>query len=302
MRTSKIHSARRRNIPLILALSWEKALLEYVMRMDQRGYPLPVKFLVSLAHMIKRQRSSAFQILRADDGTRLPSKNWPQGFHRHHPQLEAEKVRPLDWARYDIYDKVVEWFTMTSKELSDPAIVLDNVYNMDDTGVLLSVLGSLKVLVSKQNLRNYRGAGVKRTLVTAIECISTDGRCLAPLIIWPAATHRSTWTTHPTPGWHFACSKNAYTHTAISLYWIKPVFDPQTKARVNHKPRLLISDGFGTHESPEYLKFAFETTSPFFDWRLIPPILHSHATLVVLDLSKRHIVNKLSACSVEVQI
>jgi len=52
------------------------------------------------------------------------------------------------------------------KALDDPAIVPENVYNMDETGVLLSVLSSLKVLVSKQDLRNYRGAGVKRTLVT----------------------------------------------------------------------------------------------------------------------------------------
>ena len=35
-------------------------------------------------------------------------------------------------------------------------------------GVLLSVMSSLKVLVSKQDLRNCRGTGVKRSLVTAI--------------------------------------------------------------------------------------------------------------------------------------
>ena len=107
---------------------------------------------------------------------------------------------------------------MIGKKLSNPIIVPENVYNMDETGVLLSGLGSLKVLVSRQNLRNYRGAGVKRTLVTAIEFISADGRYLTPLIIWPAATHRSTWTTYPTPGWHFACSKTGYTDTEISLY------------------------------------------------------------------------------------
>jgi hypothetical protein len=38
---------------------------------------------------------------------------------------------------------------------------------MDETGVLLSVLNFLKVLVGKSELRNYRGAGVKRALVTA---------------------------------------------------------------------------------------------------------------------------------------
>jgi hypothetical protein len=52
----------------------------------------------------------------------------------------------------------VQWFTVIGKELSDPAFVPENVYNMDETGVLLSALSSLKVLVSKQDLRNYRNA------------------------------------------------------------------------------------------------------------------------------------------------
>jgi hypothetical protein len=63
---------------------------------------------------------------------------------------------------------------------------------------------------------------------------------------------------YPTPGWHFACSKTGYTDTAISLYWIQHVFDPQTRAQANHRPRILISDGFGTHESLEILKFCYE--------------------------------------------
>jgi hypothetical protein len=166
----------------------------------------------------------------------------------------------LDWARHDhnIHDKVLQWFTLIGKELHDPAIVPENVYNMDETGVLLSVLSSLKVLVSKQDLRNCRGAGVKRTLVTAIECISADGRYLNPLIVWPASTHRSAWTIHPTPGWHFACSKTGYTDTEISLSWIQHVFDPLTRQRANHKPRILINDGFGTHESLELMRYCFE--------------------------------------------
>jgi hypothetical protein len=103
-----------------------------------------------------------------DGGVRPPSKNWPQGFYKRHPELKAKRVKALDWARHDhnIHDKVLQWFTPIGKELHDPAIVPGNVYNMDETGVLLSVLSSLKVLVSKQDLRNCRGAGVKRTLVT----------------------------------------------------------------------------------------------------------------------------------------
>jgi DDE superfamily endonuclease len=36
------------------------------------------------------------------------------------------------------------------------------------------------------------------------------------------------------------------------------VFDPQTKDRANQKPRILICDGFGTHESLEIIEYCFE--------------------------------------------
>jgi hypothetical protein len=62
---------------------------------------------------------------------------------------------------------------------------------MDETGVMLYMLGSIKVLVGKDDPRDYRGAGVKRTMVTAVECVSANGRSLLLIIIWSATTHRS---------------------------------------------------------------------------------------------------------------
>jgi hypothetical protein len=118
--------------------------------------------------------------------------------------------------------------------------------------------GSIKVLVSKHDERDYRGARVKRTTVTAIECISGDSRYLNPMIIWPARTHRSNWTTFPTPGWQYACSDSGYTDSKISLEWLKRIFDPETKERANKRRRVLICDGFGTHETLEILEFCFE--------------------------------------------
>lgn len=59
---------------------------------------------------------------------------------------------------------------------------------------MLFMLGSVKVLVSKDDKRKHRGARVKRTTVTAVECISADGRYVNSMIPWPATTHRSNWT------------------------------------------------------------------------------------------------------------
>jgi hypothetical protein len=99
---------------------------------------------------------------------------------------------------------------------------------------------------------------VKRTTVTAVECISGDDWCLNPTMIWPASTHRANWTTYPTPGWHYACFESGYSDSKISLEWLRLVFDPQTKERANKEPWMLIWDGFGTHETLEILECCFE--------------------------------------------
>ena len=67
---------------------------------------------------------------------------------------------------------------MIGKVLEDLDVLRENVYNMDETGVMLCMLDSVKVLAGKDDLRNYRSAGVKRTMITAVECISCDGRYL----------------------------------------------------------------------------------------------------------------------------
>lgn len=236
-----------------LTPSEEKALEKYLKLMADLGNPVRIKYLPALAFSIARQRST-------NKAIKPPGKNWPRGFQRRHPALKSRRVKAMAWERHEnnIYDKIIHWFEVIREVLQDPAILPENVYNMDETGVMLCMLGSIQVLVSKDDPRDYRGAGIKRTMVTAIECISANGRSLLPMIIWPATSHRSNWTTFPTPGWHYACSESGYTDSKISLEWLKRVFDPQTREQANQKPRVLICDGFGTHETLEALEFCFE--------------------------------------------
>jgi hypothetical protein len=112
---------------------------------------------------------------------------------------------------------------------------------------------TVTIVVSKINKRGRRGARIKRINITAIECVSADGRYLNPRIIWPASTHRANWTTHDTPGWYYVLSDKGYTDSYISLQWLKNIFDPETK-----EPRVLIGDGFGTHETLKILQYCFD--------------------------------------------
>lgn len=258
----RVHGRRSRSDAKVdrqyLTPSEEKALRDCVLHKAALGQYVTIKLLRHLAREIVCRRTSTFQAPTNDDEIRLPGKNWPQGFYKRHPDLRPRILKPLEWERHNIYEKVVHWFNVIGKELQNPVILNEYRYNVDETGITLSRLTSRKVLLHKDDMRRCRGVGAKRTLVTAIECISADGRCLDPLIIWPRSTLRSDWTTHPTPNWHFACPQSGYSNSHIILEWLHQVFDPQTKPRANGRPRLLIMDGFGAHGSLEVLQFCHE--------------------------------------------
>lgn len=189
--------------------------------MSDLGQPVRIKYITSLAFSVTRRRS-------INRPPKPPGPNWVRAFSRRHPELQSRRVKALDWDRHEknIYNKITHWFEVIEKTLQDLNVLPGNVYNIDEIGVLLSKLGSVKVLIDKNDMRDYRGARVKRTNVTVVECISGDGRCLDPMVIWPASTYRANWTTFPTPGWLYAYSETGYTNSKISLEWLKRVFDP----------------------------------------------------------------------------
>ncbi|KAK5262649.1 hypothetical protein LTR96_011812 [Exophiala xenobiotica] len=79
--------------------------------------------------------------LANDDTLEPPGKHWPQYLYARHPELKARRLKAIDWARANesIYEKVAQWFDMIGKELSNDGILRENVYNMDETGVLLGL-------------------------------------------------------------------------------------------------------------------------------------------------------------------
>jgi hypothetical protein len=257
---------------------WEEsALVKFILQMSDLGRPVRIKYIPALAFVATRARPPADRPLEP------PNKNWPKAFEKRHPETAARRVMAIDWNHHgtNIAGKMILWFEVIGRVLRDPAILAENVYNMDETGVMLSMLGSVKVLVGKDDERKHRGTRVKRTTVTAVECISADGRYLNPMIIWPATTHRSNWTIFTTPGWHYACNESGYTDSNLSLQWLKRVFDPKTKERANGRPRVLILDGFGTHETLEILEYCF-------------------ANNIVLCRLPSHTSHKLQPCNVAV--
>ncbi|PMD59027.1 uncharacterized protein K444DRAFT_508344, partial [Hyaloscypha bicolor E] len=63
-------------------------------------------------------------------------------------------------------------FIIIRKKLVNPVILIENIYNINKTDIFLSILNSLKVLVNKNKLRDYKKVKVKYTLIIIIKYIS----------------------------------------------------------------------------------------------------------------------------------
>ena len=61
-------------------------------------------------------------------------KNWAQAFEKRHSELKARRVRLIDWKRHENnkYVKIIYWFEAIGKVIQNPAVLSENVYNMDD--------------------------------------------------------------------------------------------------------------------------------------------------------------------------
>ena len=143
-RPSKQQSAQRRQY---LTPKEEKALVNFLLLMSTLGQPVRIKFIPALAFSIARQRSTMNKTVKP------PGKNWARAFEKRHLELRARIVRAIDWKRYsnNIYNKITQWFEVIRKVLQDLVILPENVYNMDETGVMLSILGFVKVLVGRDD-------------------------------------------------------------------------------------------------------------------------------------------------------
>jgi hypothetical protein len=162
-------------------------VVDFVLQMSALGTPVRIKYIPSIAFTVTRGRPEPDRPLKP------PGKNWAKSLEKRHPEIKAREVKALDQDRYEknIFPKIEHWFEEIGKVLKGSDIVQENVYNMDETGVMLSKLGSVKVLVGRNDSRDYRGARVERQMVTVVGCISADGKYLKPIVIWPASTHRA---------------------------------------------------------------------------------------------------------------
>ena len=96
--------------------------------------------------------------------------------------------RKYDYQRAKCEDlKVIsEWFALVYNTKAKYGILDDDIYNFDETGFIMGVAATLKVVTSSDTIGRATVVQLgNRDWVTTIECINASGWLILPFIILP---------------------------------------------------------------------------------------------------------------------
>jgi len=266
------HQYQQRLIP-----QQEDFLVQWILEEEARGYPP--------SHA--RVREMANRILRINGESNPIGQAWIPGFIRRNPRVASIVGKRLEAPRAEAATPeqiraFLELFEATRIRLN---IRLEDIYNMDETGIALGVCTNSRVLGDARKKKAYVKSPENREWVSIIESISADGRKLQCLVIFKGKNLQTTWfPSESVPDWFYTTSENGWTSQSIGLEWLQRIFIPQTDTDPQ-RYRLLILDGHGSHIDTEFL-YACKTRK--IELLFLPP--HSTHILQPLDLTPFSVV------------
>jgi hypothetical protein len=204
------------------------------------------------------------------------------GIFNRHPELTSKYSRKYDHQRAlcEDPDIIAKWFNLVRDTVQKYGIADEDIYNFDETGFQMGVIGTAKVLTSSERAgKPFLKQPGNREWVTVIEAANSSGWILPPMIIFQGKVHQSPWFRAIPPDWAIGVSQNGWITNELGIQWIREIFNKHTVHRTKGTHRLLILDGHASHKTPEFDRYCMENSIiPLY----MPP--HSSHLLQPLDV------------------
>ena len=95
---------------------------------------------------------------------------------------------------------VNEFYNLLEETINMYNIPAENIYNMDETGIQLSIGQKVKAFIDHDQKDVYSIQDGNWELITVIETVSADGLCLQPSVIFQGKCWDLKW------GWNNPCN------------------------------------------------------------------------------------------------
>jgi len=223
----------------------EQTIAEYILDLDSRGFPPRLLSVEEMANQLLAKREE-----------QPVGKRWAFNFVKRHPQLQMRSFRKYDYKRAKCEDPALirQWFLLVENTIAKYGIGSNDLYNFDETGFLMGIIGSGMVVTGAERRGNPKSIQPgSREWVTAIQAINAEGWAIPPFIIVAGQYHLATWyQDHNLPGdWAISTTQNGWTNDETGLEWLKH-FDHHTGPRSVGQYRLLVLDGHGSHHTTDF--------------------------------------------------
>lgn len=149
----------------------ELVLVEWAETMGRRGMPLNAQAIIDYASDVA--------------GISVES-SWVKRFKLHHPDLRVKWTQNLEQCRARALNRttVREFFDLLRKLVVEYSIPMENIYNMDEKGIQLSIGACIAVFIDRDQASVYNIEHGNCKLITVIESVYADGSSLRPSVIY----------------------------------------------------------------------------------------------------------------------
>jgi hypothetical protein len=248
----------------------EEAFLERnILRADEAGFPLDYPWL----------RTVVTDILISKRVTTELGANWHYKFLNRHPEVKSAFARSMDRSRIKAQDpmSVRDWFIRFQMMLAKYGILIEDVWNFDESGSAIGVGIKNKVLVSVSRKEAFSAQDGNKEWASAIEAIRSTGQVLPPTFILAGVLQMAEW-------WNRLTDKDARIRTSprgwsddeIGFDWLQR-FERLTREGRKGVWRMLIMDGHGSHLKLPFMEYAT-------DHQILLACLPPHSTHILQPL------------------
>lgn len=230
----------------------EDEFYEHIKELDGRFYGLTRKDLCELAYQYAEKNKIKHPFKNGQAGSQ-----WYTNFMKRHPTLSLRQPEPTSIARARGFNKtqVQLFFDNLKSVIERHKITLDNIYNVDETGVQTSAKRPPKVisLAGKKQVGSISSAE-RGTLITSLFCCSATGKFIPPALVFPRKKKNPRYLNGTPPGTICLVSDNGWINIETFLEWMQ-FFISSVRPTAEHKC-LLIMDNHSAHRSIQVLDLA----------------------------------------------
>jgi DDE superfamily endonuclease/Tc5 transposase DNA-binding domain/helix-turn-helix, Psq domain len=268
----------------------EEELVRWITQLTSAGYSPQYSVVRDMAESIRRQFSSssgdASLFFNPHDTTKGSlGKEWVSNFLQRHSELKSVVGKPIELSRVTetTVEALTAWFEVFEREvISDEDVLLENVYNFDESGFSIGTIQATRVIVSIRVNSRFQASPGRQEWVTVIESVCADGSAINPVVIFKGEQFNTSWvsSTNIPNGWLFSNNSKGWTSNEHGVQWLRSCFDPQTREKANGRKRVLICDGHGSHVTGKFICYCRENNIKLL---ILPP--HSSHYTQPLDIA-----------------